>query len=355
MNDAVRFIVTGDLHYRGTNPRARTDDFTKALKEKLGDVYRLANYYDCAGVIIPGDITDSPGITLPVIGDLHYLLSQCMTRIYAVPGNHDIWGSNPETLPRTPFGLLTRVGTNLWDLNHLAYVLPLGGGYVRLTGTAYSTATDRGISDYLIPDPEAKEEWFHDAFSIPEAKEEWFHDAFSIHVAHGMLLDKPPGYDLGRYTLIDDVANHPDAPDVLICGHEHIGFGVIKRNKTTFINPGALCRLTAHPAEIERQVQACLLTIEWVDDNEYQCDTELIPLQSARPGEEVLSREHLEEQASREELISSFMTLLAEEGGAKFLETQDIVEDIARRESIPRDVVDEALRRIGQAREALRL
>jgi exonuclease SbcD len=341
MSNIVRFIVTGDLHYRGTNPRARIDDYSKALKEKLLEVYSLANYHNCAGIIIPGDITDSPGITLPVIGDLHYLLSHCMTRIYAVPGNHDIWGSNPETLPRTPFGLLWRVGANLFDLNRYADGCRLGGGYVRLTGTAYSTATDRGISDYLIPDPEAKEKWFH--------------DAFSIHVAHGMLLDKPLGYELDRYTLIDDVAGRPDAPDVLICGHYHLGFGVVKRGRTTFINAGALCRLTAHPAEIERQVRVCLLTVEWLGDDEYRCDTELIPLQSARPGHEVLSRGHLEEQASREELISSFMALLAEEGEGRFLETQDIVEDIARREHIPQDVVDEALRRIGQAREVLGL
>lgn len=341
MNDVVRFIVTGDLHYRGTNPRARTDDFTKALKEKVGDVYRLANYYDCAGVIIPGDITDSPGITLPIIGDLHYLLSQCMTRIYAVPGNHDMWGSNPETLPRTPFGLLTRVKANLWDLSRYADGFSVGSGYVMLTGTAYSAATDRGVGDYLIPDP-------------PQYPPQWGTLTIHIHVAHGMLLDEPPGYDLGRYTLIDDVANHPDAPDVLICGHEHIGFGVIKRGRTTFINPGALCRLTAHPAEIERQVQVCLLTIEH-DARDFTISTELIPLQSARPGHEVLSREHLEEQASREELISSFMALLAEEGEGKFLETRDIVEDIARREHIPQDVVDEALKRIGQAREVLGL
>jgi len=200
--------------------------------------------------------------------------------------------------------------------------------------------TDRGLGDYLVPNLDAQKEWTH--------------TALNIHVAHGMLLD----YPLGRYTLIDDVANHPDAPDVLICGHEHIGFGAIKRGNTTFINPGALCRLTAHPAEIERQVQVCLLTIEHDDSGQtgdFAISTELIPLQSARPGHEVLSREHLEEQASREELISSFMALLAEEGEGKFLETRDIVEDIARREHIPQDVVDEALKRIGQAREVLGL
>ena len=336
MNDAVRFIVTGDLHYRGTNPRARTDDFQAALGAKLTEVFKLADEHSCAGIIMPGDITDSPGITLPVLGDLYRLLRHALCPIITIPGNHDMWGANAMTLPRTPYGFLAMAARCIDDISgEPSMFFPGPFGCVWVTGTCYSTMTDRGEGDY-----------------IPTQTDK---NTFKVHVAHGMLLDKPPGYDLGRYTLIDDVANHPDAPDVLICGHEHIGFGVIKRGRTTFINPGALCRLTAHPAEIERRVQVCLLTIEWVDDNEYQCDTELIPLQSARPGHEVLSREHLEEQANREELISSFMQLLASEGEGRFLETQDIVEDIARREHIPQDVVDEALRRIGQAREVLGL
>jgi len=338
MSNAVRFIVTGDLHYRGTNPRARTDDFQAALNTKLSEVDLLARTHSCDGVIIPGDITDSPGITLPVIGDLYTRLAQVEKPVYVIPGNHDVWGANTATLSRTPYRLLARITSNIYDLSRYEQLIPSGSEYIRITGSPYSAMTDRGLGDYLVPNLDAQKEWTH--------------TALNIHVAHGMLLD----YPLGRYTLIDDVANHPDAPDVLICGHEHIGFGAIKRGNTTFINPGALCRLTAHPAEIERQVQVCLLTIEHDDSGQtgdFTVSTELIPLQSARPGHEVLSREHLEEQASREELISSFMALLAEEGEGKFLETRDIVEDIARREHIPQDVVDEALKRIGQAREAL--
>jgi exonuclease SbcD len=345
MSDAVRFIVTGDLHYRGTNPRARTDDFQAALDAKMAEVDLLARTHSCAGIIIPGDITDSPGITLPTIGDLCIRLLQAEKSLYVIPGNHDMWGANTTALSRTPYRLLARITSNIYDLSRYEQMIPLESKYIRLTGSPYSAMTDRNLGDYLVPNLDAQKEWTH--------------GAFHIHVAHGMLLDKPPGYDLGRYTLIDDVANHPDAPDVLICGHEHIGFGVIKRGRTTFINPGALCRLTAHPAEIERQVQVCLLTIEYGGDDVstqgFKVSTQLIPLQSARPGHEVLSREHLEEQASREELISSFMALLVEEGEGRFLETQDIVEDIARREHIPQNVVDEALKRIGRAREVLGL
>ena len=115
-----------------------------------------------------------------------------------------------------------------------------------------------------------------------------------------------------------------------------------------FINPGALCRLSAHVAEMERPVQVALLTVE-----NGQATAELIPLKSARPGHEVLSREHIESAAERESRIDEFLKLLASEGEAKFLEVREIVEDIAARDNIPADVKQEALRRIGAAREKL--
>ena len=51
--------------------------------------------------------------------------------------------------------------------------------------------------------------------------------------------------------------------------------------------------------------------------------------------------------------MAQFLGLLAQEGEAKFLDIQAIVEGIAKAENLPRDVVDEALRRIAAAREAL--
>ena len=68
-----------------------------------------------------------------------------------------------------------------------------------------------------------------------------------------------------------------------------------------FINPGALCRLSAHVAEIERPVQVALLTVE-----NGQAAAELIPLKSARPGREILSREHIEAAAEQKAGLMSF-------------------------------------------------
>lgn len=89
------------------------------------------------------------------------------------------------------------------------------------------------------------------------------------------------------------------------------------------------------------------------DIGEPVIETKLIPLVTARPGHEVLSRQHIEQAADREAKMGEFLSLLAREGEARFLDIQAIVEAIAHNENLPRPVVDEALRRIAAAREAL--
>jgi exonuclease SbcD len=166
-----------------------------------------------------------------------------------------------------------------------------------------------------------------------------------IHMCHGMLVTTPLPYDI-KHTLIKDVNT---AARVTIVGHEHLGFGIIKRDDGKyFINPGALCRETAHVAEMERTVQVCILEITKDD-----VKAELVPITCARPAEEVLSREHIVEKALREERMSYFLELLDREGEAKFLEVAEIVDSIVGREMLPPAVKQEALTRIAAAREEL--
>jgi exonuclease SbcD len=324
----MKFIVTGDWHFRGTNPRARMDDFQEALTHKIYEVFNLAQEHEAEAIVVPGDVFDSPGTALGTIADLAYLLQQAPCKILAVHGNHDIWGSNPGSKYRTPFGLLAKLEL-LWDLEQEPYETGWVSPDLLITGHGYNTETDTelGMAQFS-----------------PAALPEGF-EGVSIRVVHSMLMQKPPGFDM-RHTLIRDVRT---TAKVVISGHEHLGFGIKRREDgVLFINPGALCRLSANPAEMERQVQVAVLEVE-----NGEAEAFLVPLKSARPGYEVLSRDHLEQEAEREERINRFLGLLAAEGEAKFLEIQEIVDDIARREELPAAVVKEALDRIGRAREAL--
>jgi exonuclease SbcD len=381
----MKLLITGDWHYRSQNPVSRADDFQSTLNAKLHEVGQIAYDHDVEAIIVPGDVFDSPSPAYSTLTSLERIIKDNGRQVWAVPGNHDEHAHSLESLERTAYGHLAATGM----IRDLA-ASPAEMDTVTVSGTGFSADTDTDVSDYLIPE-------------CKDATK----DSVRIHVAHGMLLDRAPGFEM-RYTLLEDVAKHPRCPDILVCGHEHLGFGVKRLpraagGEVVFINPGAVVRLSAHPGEMERTVQVCLLEVypgtppechscgvallpenasSLQDGDEYivtcpKCgnhsvvhyagwgppevwsigspvvDTTLIPLKSARPGHEVLSRDHLEAQADREAKMTQFLGLLAQEGEARFLDIQAIVEGIARSENLPRDVVDEALRRIAAAREAL--
>lgn len=377
----MKLLVTGDWHYRSQNPVARLDDFQSTLNAKLHEVGQIAYDHDVEAIIVPGDVFDSPSPAYSTLTSLERIIKDNGRQVWAIPGNHDEHAHSLESLDRTAYGHLAATGM-IRDLASR----PAETDTVTVTGTGFSTATDTDVSDYL-------------AKAAPNATK----GSVRVHVAHGMLLERAPGFEM-RYTLLEDVAKHPDCPDVLVVGHEHLGFGVrriprAKGGEVVAINPGALVRLSAHPGEIERTPQVCLLEVYpgiapicWdcegalVSDkndtahcpkcgityyhiseqfgSEYGppelwslghpvIETTLIPLKSARPGHEVLSRQHIEQAAEREAKMGKFLGLLANEGEAKFLDVQSIVEGIAKSENLPRAVVDEALSRIAAAREAL--
>jgi len=377
----MRLLVTGDWHYRSQNPVARLDNFQETLNAKLREVGEIAERENCQAIIVPGDIFDSPSPAYSTLTAIEVLLCDIKKEVWAVPGNHDEHAHSLESLDRTAFGHLVATGL-VRDLSRDEIEIDT----FLVEGTGFSTKTDNGLDDYLIKNKQTNK--------------------VVIHVAHGMVLEQSPGFEI-KHTLLSDIAKHPDCPDVLIVGHEHLGFGIKRLPRTkggelVAINPGAIVRLSAHPGEIERTPQVCLLEIypgvaptcwdceallpvedaqetsygycyvkcprcgtrneiditEWGPPEiwnfgEPVIDTTLIPLSCARPGHEVLSRDHLEAAADREAKMAQFLGLLAQEGEAKFLDIQAIIEGIARKENLPRDVVDEALRRIAAAREAL--
>jgi exonuclease SbcD len=341
----MRLLCCGDLHYRGSNPRARMDNFQAALDAKLWEVLDIADRRNVNATVIAGDIFDTPTPSYSVFAALARVLRASGGPILTVPGNHDIFGHNLTTLDRTAYGAMSKDWMDIiWDLCGEHMECPKERMLIR--GSGYDADTDVKIDGYTVPQNVRE-------YALPQD-----FDVFVL-VAHGMALTSAPGFEL-RHTLLSAIATHPDAPDILIVGHEHIGFGAkwYPRGDGTemlAINPGALCRLSANPAEIERQVQVCLLDIHGRDPGTglLKVDVEMIPLKSAKPGHEVLSREHLVAAAEREERINKFLDLLASEGEVKFLETRQIVEELAKKEGLPADIVEEALRRIGRASEEL--
>lgn len=347
-----KFIVCGDLHWRGGNPRARRDDYMQALKLKLEEVFKLAIEHQ-APVIIPGDIFNSPNTAWYVVAELIQCFNAFKKRsglpIITIPGNHDIYGSNLDSVSRTPYGLMSMIGVikdvdqyQAFDWTGLDTATTeeedddeeAAPPRVRISGHGYNADTDTPFGTYQF-DTVA---WAYKEKTKPIA---------TIHLVHANIMPDPPGIDSMPHTLIDGIMT--DA-DVIISGHYHPGWGVYRREDgVLFINPGALARTAATASDISRQVQVALLKV--YEDG--WCEAELVPLESAKPGKEILSRDHLEDAAERAKKIQDFLELLAEEGEIKFMEIRDIIVDIAERKKLPEQVREEALKRVSLAQEML--
>lgn len=322
----IKFIFTGDWHLRGNNPRNRIDDYQAAADEKLVEVFKLAKDNCIAAILMPGDVWDRPEVSIGVL--LHYanILKDTPCPIYATIGNHDIYGYNLSTYGRSSLKLLELLVPDLHVISEDPVVI--GGTWI--TATPYSGQMD--IDGYG---------YNGDAGGI---------NGFTyIHIAHGMLLDHKPPFD--RYTLIDDCKTNAD---IVLTGHDHTGYGVIKRaDGKLFCNPGALMRMSASINEIERPVQIAEITIDSIHDDKH-IDIQLVPLSSAKPGDEVLDHSKIDEAKARQYAMDNFSTLIQSHTGQKVIvDVNQIVEEIAKQEDYAPEVVKTALAVLDGQREAM--
>lgn len=327
----VKFLFVGDWHLRGNNPRNRTDDYPDVAKEKLREVFKIAVDNGVDAILQPGDIFDRPEVGIAVLLEYAQVLKECPVDIYCTIGNHDIYGYNVDSYYRTSLRLLEMLVPNLHVIQSSSdkpIYVSKGRYRVYLTATPYSK--DMDINGYgYSPDVE---------YNDP--------DAIGVHIAHGMLLDHKPPFD--RYS---DLYKVDTKASVILTGHDHMGYGIYNRSADgkLFVNPGSLLRMSASVGEITRQVRVALITI---DDIKGTYSADFIPIESAKPGEEVLDRSRIEEEKERQYAMENFSALIQGHTGNKVLmDINQIIDQVAAEEKYNPDVVRTALQIIDGQRE----
>lgn len=324
----IRFIYFGDPHIRGTNPRNRVDSYPDAWKAKLREIWQMGREHKVAAFLQPGDTFDLPDVANSVLNDAADIFAEAPAPIYTTAGNHDIPGYNVAAFGNTSLRLLERIVPQLHVVNDPSKAVYFGNhDEVAVTFTPYSGQIDRDGYGYC---PETAPDVY------PNGK------TFKIHVAHGMLLDHTPPFD--RFTLVQEVKT---TANMVLTGHDHTGYGIYRRaDGVIFCNPGSLTRLTASQTEISRPIQIALITVEGG-----QGHIDLIPLQAAAPGPEVLDRSRIEKEAQRQYAMENFAALIQTVNGERVrLDINQIVETIAEQEGVAPSVVQKALERIEAAR-----
>lgn len=328
----TKLLYVGDLHIRGTTPRNRLDDYPAAVSAKIAEVNRIAVEHGAQAILCAGDIFHTPEVAIGVLLRAMDDFKASKVPWYTTAGNHDLYGYNLATYQRTSLNLLTMLLPNFHVINDPSIAKTFGGGpqdaKVQVTFTPFSGRMD--IDGY--------------GYS-PEADVA----PYKIHVAHGMLLDHTPPWE--RFTLVQDVQT---TADLVLCGHDHIGFGIFRRSDgKTFVNCGSLTRMSASQGEISRTPQVAIISI-WPEPGPFfktVCNVNLIDLTTAKPGEEILDRSRIEANAKRQYAMEEFAALVKRNTGeAALMNVPDIVQAIAKQEGYAPDVVAKALEKIDQAR-----
>lgn len=321
----MKILFLTDDHKRGTSPENRKDNFPATVAAKLREVVEIACQEEVDYILHGGDFFDVPAPALSICADFLEIYQQFPAPVYVVPGNHDLFGHNPETLHRTMLGFAARLGV-VKLLGREPLYLEKDGVRVQLTGQCYHYDIDRRDpkEDYVVKKENCD---------------------YAIHVVHGMLLDRQsfPG---PFYTLVEDIWE--TEADFTLAGHNHLGFPDIEKEGKYFLNPGALVRLSNRPAEISRPIQVIILELK-KSGSSYK----KVKLQSAPPGEDVLDRSRLEEAAFREEKLASYLAEVKSAASYKWTDVRALIEEIVVQEKLDQEVRDEALRRIALFEETL--
>jgi exonuclease SbcD len=321
----MRFLFFTDDHKRGTTPENRTDNFPATLVRKLKEVVKIAQEYEVDYILHGGDFFDVPAPAISVCADFLEVYQQFSVPIFTVPGNHDLFGHNSATLPRTMLGFIARLGIVRLVGREPIY-LEKNGLRVQLSGQGYHFEMDRREPhlDYVVQKKDCD---------------------YAIHMVHGMLLQRKI-YPGAFYTLIEQIWD--TEADFTLVGHNHLGFPDTEKDGKYFLNPGALVRLSNHQQEMKRPVQVLLIDLSGSSPT-----YEKVRLKSAAPGEDILDRSRLEEAAFREQKLAGYLAEVKAAGSYERTDVRVLLQEIAAMEEMPPAVIDEALLRISLAEEAI--
>lgn len=308
----MKILVIGDLHFRATSPRNRTDDYLTTLEEKLLEVWEIAKREQVDLILQVGDIFHEPVVPIPVLMRAYGVFSKAPLPIRCIIGNHDVFGYNIDTYPRTSLYLLRCLAYS--TINVYQGKVISGGGGLSFNYVGYSRDNDVNGKGYQVPD-------------------ELQTEICKIAVVHGMLLDHDLPYQ-ASYTNLHKLETNAN---IVITGHDHVGYGVVKRSDgKLFVNPGALMRLTASEAEMKRTVQVAVI-------NTNTLTAELIPIKRAKNAVEVLDRSKLEEKKERDYAISEFATLIKTGKGVFTQNLDEIVLNIGKEQNVDQNIIEKAV------------
>lgn len=332
----TKIMILGDIHIKADKPKSRLDNYFETVMDKLSWCFKKAADEKFDAILCTGDLFHMPVVGISTLMRVYEVFKQLSVPMFMPVGNHDIYGYNLDSYNRTSCKLLSLLIGNLNIINSRMSISINENVHVSFQPFCNEVDIDGYGYDYDYD------------YSYLNSENASVNNGLKIHVVHGMLMDHKPPFD--KFTEIKNVKT---TAEIVVSGHDHIGYGIVTKDFVTFINCGAVTRMSAHKGEVDRIPSYVIIEHE-EGINIYSCKK--YPIECARPGSEVLSRESIEAADEHEQKMDDFKSALSEITNTQnIIVIEQLIEAIARANNTHDYILKKALKLVELAKETINL
>lgn len=302
----TKILFFTDTHAKTKTPTRRSGNFERDVVEKFAWICMTAQRERADMIVHGGDLFDGPHPSYRLAANIMRLIAATGIPWYQVLGNHDILGHNPETYKTGVFSFFEQL-PNFEILNRIDVE-----GWT-LKGVHYRHGIEEKPGRWGVPNERTIQ--FAHAMIVPS-------QVPFIHVLPQKVPTKARIVFCGHYhdpwgnaVVREQMSNNTkkqfsEGLTNALSGSRKAAFQIdpaVLNKVTLFLNPGSMSRIAALAHNLRRTPRALLLHL-LDDDNGVALES--VPIQVARPPEEVFSEEEIAEDKAWEGQIQNFLAAM---------------------------------------------
>jgi exonuclease SbcD len=211
-----KFVYITDLHLQTEKIRTRKDDSLLTISDKLDFVVSFCKNNNVNKILIGGDIFSYPNVGYKTAGIFADIFDRAYKRnkirCFIILGNHDYYYSQKTTINSSIFNLV----------KYYTWITLLDGN-------------PKEFNDVILHGIDFKSDMLC-KYIVKSNK-------FKILLLHQMFYGKKKDFIINEDVLAYGVNSFRTNFDLVLTGHNHLGFNEIKnKDGTIFCNPGSLLR-----------------------------------------------------------------------------------------------------------------
>lgn len=307
----MKLLFVTDTHIKGVNPVNRTGNYYKDIMDKIQEVVQISLDKEVDTVLHGGDLYASSLVSNVMVDEFIDLVEDAGIPWHVAVGNHDEICQEWKLSKATTLAHIFRRSKMIKHLD----TIETKDTFIKAYGYYHNIEADIKEKGLMCNKKGKTTIAVVHAF-ITKSK-------FLPQVLHVPIKEIKSDYDF------------------VLIAHNHNEFGIILQNKTLFTSIGALSRGSIAESDVKRKPKVLLIDTEKQTHN-------VIILKSAKPAEQVFNLEKVKEKKEFDADMDKFIKELTDKTEIKGIDLRGMVEQIGKEKNIDREILDDAVERIGR-------